>query len=413
MNLLVILLFSISWLSHAQDTVPCRKDCMQTLRLEGGDNFTVYANYPLDQKNDRINHVIVVVQGAERQAGVRFDVMARMTRREKVQGNTLVISPHFKTPNDESALEPLWTENGWKEGADAVYSQTPLSSFAVVDEIIRGVLEKDLFKHVTHVTVTGHSAGGQFTQMYALTSPIVEQFLKVSFRFLVMNPSSYTYLNNERLTNGQFLYVSCEFGSIIGFAELCPTYNDYKFGLENRPPYSQALNDRDLVAQYLQRKVIYALGNADSDINDPMLNKSCAANLQGAHRYQRGKNYFAHINYMDRNHNHEMIEVSFVGHECQRMYSDANVLLALFGGIPKANIAGRTRKKLRQNQAVNQSVALQEAFSARTSYDGCLAEQPKIIRFTDSPAPKKKSQEKSGAFKTFRKFLASGRKTKN
>jgi hypothetical protein len=96
----------------------------------------------------------------------------------------------------------------------------------------------------------------------------------MSLSFVTANPSSYLYLNSYRPVENSHL-------------ESCPEFNDYKYGLSNRNEYFGALSDEQICQQYASRRVTYLLGSADIH-QDKDREINCAANAQGANRFQRG-----------------------------------------------------------------------------------------------------------------------------
>lgn len=363
MKLFACFFLVLPWFVHAHDPAPCRRNCERQIPIHDYQ-FTVHSSFPLDELNDAITHVIVVVQGAERQADVRYAVMANLVRKQGLQKNTLVISPSFKTRKDSPAeTEPFWSDNGWKEGDDSKSLPYALSSFAVVDEIISRILGQQLFNNVTRVTVTGHSAGGQFTQMYALTSPIADRFPLIAFQYIVMNPSSYVYLTDERFDKFSDSFRAPIFASEEHKTEFsCVNYNNYKFGLDNRPVYSKIESNDTLVNRYLRRDVTYALGSADNDSGDRMLNTSCAANLQGANRFERGQTFLRHLTALDRNHAHHLIVVKDIGHDCKGMYNSDGVKSALF-----PSLSGQSHAQAKINPSPPLKPLTQESFPGKSS----------------------------------------------
>src|SRR5690606_19937597 len=114
-----------------------------------------------------------------------------------------------------------WSDSGWKYGGDSTSSKK-LSSFAVVDEMVRKLGDKKLFPNLTKITVVGHSAGGQFVQRYAAGGS-AEGAVSVPLRYVVANPSSYMYLNGYRINaSGQWATPSG-----------CSNYDEYRYGLQD------------------------------------------------------------------------------------------------------------------------------------------------------------------------------------
>lgn len=318
------------------------QDCRREY-LIGSKKIDFYSNYPLSTLNSCIDTVVVVVHGTERAAESRYDAVLDAAKSVSRERNVLIISPFFKTDDDNpSSRDYYWSSGGWKQGNTSNNSGVDISSFAVVDAMLDTVLTNQKFPFVANATVTGHSAGGQFTQMYALTSEAPHIHGDIAFQFLVLNPSNYTYLNRFRpepdygryfedptYWNGYAWRMKPYFRSYAGN---CPNdFNDYKYGLDERNLYSQDFSNNELITQYLSRNVFYILGEDDDDPDHDELDTSCEATLQGDHRLERGKNYFNFLETFFPGHAHAIGIVPAVGHDARRMYDNNGVKALLFG----------------------------------------------------------------------------------
>ena len=95
-------------------------------------------------------------------------------------------------------------------------------------------------------------------------------------RYVVANPSSYLYFDDER-PDGQ---------PIAGGT--CPSATEWKYGLKSAPPYVASQDVRDLETRYAARHVVYLLGKADTNPYTHFIDRSCAAMAQGPYRLARG-----------------------------------------------------------------------------------------------------------------------------
>ena len=278
-----------------------------------GALFRFYSTHNIDKKNDKIERLLIVIQGNGRDAASRMRMAHELSIDMNREHETLIIAPCFKTSEDKLLKqEPYWKNAGWKQG-DRSLDQTRLSSFAVIDELIKEITISGNFPLLAGIIVSGHSAGAQFTQRYALTSTIADTFPHIQFKFVIMNPSSYTYLNAERPYK--------PFHSV-------PHFNDYKYGLTKRNAYSSSRPKKQLRKTYLARQVYYVMGQDDCDPVAEELDTHAPAMLQGPNRLARGQNYFRHIqNFV--NH-HKFIEIPNVGHDAEAMYGSKEVREILF-----------------------------------------------------------------------------------
>jgi hypothetical protein len=139
----------------------------------------------------------------------------------------------------------------------------------------------------------------------------------VAIRYVVANPSSYAYFSADRPEPQ--------------IAASCPGYNNWKYGMEARPPYLASPGAAELEQRYASRQVIYLLGTRDTNPNHPALDKSCMAEAQGPYRYARGHSYAAAMAARaGGTPNHRLWDVPDVGHDGDRMLTSPCGLAALF-----------------------------------------------------------------------------------
>jgi pimeloyl-ACP methyl ester carboxylesterase len=295
-------------------------------RLAVGDRGTLplYLSADWSKPLPDINRAVLVLHGRLRNADVYFRSAEKAQAAAGDAGKTaLMIVPQFLAEIDVGAFQlPAdtlrWSLEGW-EGGDPAVGPTPASSFDALDAILGKLADRKLFPNLKQVVVAGHSGGGQVVQRYAIAGK-GEAALSaegISVRYVVANPSSYAYFSTERPEQT--------------IAASCPGYNDWKYGMESRPPYLAVPTSAALEKGYVARRVIYLLGTDDTNPNHPALDKSCMAESQGPYRYARGHSYFAAMQARDANTpNHRLWDVPGVGHNGDRMLTSACGLQALF-----------------------------------------------------------------------------------
>ena len=283
------------------------------------------SNVPITQGGETYTKAIVVVHGTNRNAQDYYNTIYDIAESLDQTEHALIVAPHFQSDEDPAQANELqWSSWGWKEGNKSIEKAglERISSFAVMDDLIQTLANPTLYPNLQHIVITGHSAGGQFTQRYAVGNQLPDE-IQNKLRYVVANPGSYLYLNAQRPVEGtsdQFIEpeASCAF-------------NDYKYGLDNRSvtSYMDSLSAQALIEQYLSRDVIYLLGTADTVI-DANLDSGCEANLQGINRYQRGINFFNYLENVFPEHHHQKVEVVDAGHSRTQMYSSVVGQHALF-----------------------------------------------------------------------------------
>jgi pimeloyl-ACP methyl ester carboxylesterase len=287
--------------------------------LDSRSTFPYYCNYSLSS-SATVTGAVVVVHGINRNAHDYFESIVRAASDLDATENTIICAPHFQIEKDEwEDRDAYWTDSGpssWKDGGGAVVPAS-LSSFTVMDEVLIAMANKDRFPQLSWITLVGHSAGGQFTQRYAACGRAPDTLRGLTIGYVAANPSSYLYLNSHRPTGKNL-------------PESCPGYNDYKYGLHRRNEYCNVLNDEQIRVQYTKRSVTYLLGSADINRDDD-LETDCAANAQGATRFQRGRLYYSAIRRYFPLAPHAMVIVPGVGHDHDAMFNSAQGKTAIFG----------------------------------------------------------------------------------
>lgn len=297
-----------------------------------------YSNYLIDETNEDVKSAVIVIHGTNRNADDYFETLTTAAAmRPGKTDSTIIIAPQFLIEEDidfhnldEDHL--YWSNSGWKSGSysrDEVSNPRParISSFAVIDTILLRL--NNNCPNLSSIIITGHSAGGQFTNRYAATTPmaniICEQF-ETSIKFIIANPSSYVYLDSRRKVAG----------TIDQFAPPdndCPGYNEWKYGLNNLYTYPANVGVNYIRENYGKRNVVYLLGENDNNPNSSDLDISCEAMLQGIHRLERGSVYF---NYLidfygnDILNKHSLDTVPEVGHDNFGIYTSSIGLFHLF-----------------------------------------------------------------------------------
>ncbi|WP_460120652.1 alpha/beta hydrolase [Pseudomonas sp. S2_C03] len=271
----------------------------------------------------KIERVLIVLHGRLRNAETYRQNAERATEQAGQSANTLVIAPQFLNETDverhpvaDTVLR--WQGNDWMAGGSST-APFALSSYAALDQIIARLGDRRQFPDVKDVVIVGHSGGAQVVQRYALLShdqPEL-QAAGVHVRYVIANPSSYAYFDERRP---------------VAFSHAgCPAFNRWKYGLSDLPAYAEGQTPAQLEENYVQRDIVYLLGQQDIDPNHPALDKGCEARAQGVNRLARGRNYFE---YLKRRHpqglNQQLVEVPGVGHNGGEMLMSVEGQKALF-----------------------------------------------------------------------------------
>lgn len=288
---------------------------MERLALGQGRYLPLYRTHALTRTDTRVERAVVVVHGADRNPDDYFATMVATLQAAGTLSATLVVSPGFQALEDgPRADEPYWSTEGWKRG-DLSAAASPLariSSFAAMDTLLLLILDGRRFPNLENVVVTGHSAGGQFTHRYAGSSSAPENPGSVRVRFVVANPSSYLWLGPERPTPEGFA---------VPDTAACPSWNDWPYGMTDRNSYARGTDAWGIRARLTGRDVRILLGDADT--LTASLDTSCAANLQGRRRFDRGRALVRFMDLYHPGHGHRESVIPGVGHSSRNVYGSA------------------------------------------------------------------------------------------
>ncbi|MFM0045839.1 alpha/beta fold hydrolase [Paraburkholderia sediminicola] len=301
----------------------------------GSGTVPVFANGNWLAPTCDVKRAVILIHGRLRNADSYFDLAERACALAGGGADTLLIVPQFLASADLSAhaLPPStlhWEWTSWMGGENAE-GPAPISSFDVLDAILQTLASREQFASLSEVVIAGHSGGGQVVQRYAVVAqgeaPLVAR--GIALRYVVANPSSYVYFDAMRPS------ASGEFEPFDATA--CPSFNRWKYGLEDLPAYASSREGAGsadtLESRYAHREVTVLLGGADCDPQHPALDRSCAAQAQGEHRLARG---LAYARYMASRHpegsaKHRTFVIDGVGHDAKGIFGSAAGLAALFG----------------------------------------------------------------------------------
>jgi pimeloyl-ACP methyl ester carboxylesterase len=297
---------------------------------QGQAEFPLYVSKDWSVPQPQVTRAVIVVHGRLRNADVYF--RTAQSARDAAHADpdaTLLIAPQFLATldlraHDEPADMLRWKGDAWM-GGEAARGPLPISSYAVLDAIVARLADRKLFPNLQHVVIAGHSGGGQVVQRYAIAARDMTALTGegIDVRYVVANPSTYAYFDAQR-PNAQGIAGPYD-------AAQCPAFNNWKYGMDNRPPYLDDRSPAQLEAAYAARRVDYLAGGADVDPQQSVLDRSCAAEAQGPHRLARANAYYR---YMQSRHPDGLTQslhiVPGVGHDGARMLTSACALAAMF-----------------------------------------------------------------------------------
>ena len=262
--------------------------------------FPVYASLRLNMPGalDKVRRLVIVLHDERREADRSLQAIAALYAGQAAhEAGTLVIAPRFPSMVDAGVQGmPVWRRNGWMEGLPSIPASgrpAPVGAFQVIDDLLRAFTAPDRLPSLQAIVLAGHGAGAQMVQRYAVLNPLDESLRATGLgvSYVVANAESYLYLSPERPSRTGLGYARYERG-------ICPTYERYRYGLEDMPASLEAYDGRlsraRLAARYAQRRVIYLLGEDDNNPEYPGLDKGCGAEAQGATPLARGLGYWGY-----------------------------------------------------------------------------------------------------------------------
>lgn len=313
----------------------------QTLELgKAGHRYKmpVYANRNLAKDDLRdIRQVLIVVHGVKRDADHYYETAAALVADNPARArDTLVLAPRFSGAIDSGfGGMAAWRKASWEDGEDSVQATgrpAPVSSFQVLDDLLRSLDDRKRLPALAGLVLAGHSGGAQLVHRYAVLNNVDGALRRdgLAVRYVIANPSSYLYLTNERPRADGKGYAPYERG-------ICPTYNQYKYGTDKLPAYAGESDDSRLFVRYAARDVVYLLGGADNNPEHRLLDKACGAEAQGATRLARGTGYVQYEYVLAARGakpvplRHASFQVGGVGHDGKRMFESICGVRALLG----------------------------------------------------------------------------------
>jgi pimeloyl-ACP methyl ester carboxylesterase len=312
-------------------------ECTEWVTVGGGPGRSlVYRNFPLDTRNEAITRAVIVVHGAGRDADNYYRSALAGAFLAGALQTALVIAPRMASNDGRGCRDTLaeneisWNCETWRSGGPSL-SHPAVTSFDFLDDILRKLARREVFPNLKGIVVTGHSAGGQVTNRYGMSSKVYDG-LGVPVQFVVANPSSYAWPTDERPTGpaawplqaGAPGYVPAVPADAPAFRSLrdgrgCTIYDQWPYGFKNRTGYTAALSDSLLTHQLVSRPVTYFLGE-DDILPLSGFDGSCAAMAQGPTRQARGQAYAKYVNERLSGH-HEVVVVTGCGHNGRCIYT--------------------------------------------------------------------------------------------
>lgn len=345
----VLLETSVSLRAGSEKTSPQMCEKRFNVRV-GSQRFAIpyCRSRALSDGHSTATRAVIVIQSSSLNTSDVYQWMWEAAERANCQNNTVVFAPQFPVKKDIAAhnLEnnvPVWDDWAWAVGANSLKLSgaraTQISSFEVIDQLIKAFYDRGKFPRLRHVVVVGQSAGGQFANRYAITNGIHEEAKRkgLYIRYIAMNASHYLYLDNKRpsAVDGKLIVPNANFIRAINHhlpagetpydpeCEECRNYNNYPKGLDNLWSYPARRSVNTIKRNYKTRDTRYLIGALDTDRNDEGLSKNCSSDVQGLIRLTRAHLYWAHLKDVygnDVTRYQQIVKVPGIGHGSRDMF---------------------------------------------------------------------------------------------
>ncbi len=288
-------------------------------------------------RRDAVVSALIAIHGFPRDANRTLGAAALAAKRAGRESDTIAVAPLFQVsaagrcefPGNPGAQpgDAVWTCDSWLDGG-AAEGAGP-TSFGAMDLLVADLARR--WPHLRTITVAGFSAGAQFVQRYiGCARPAGGQ------RYVVSDPGTWLYCEPERPVPragawGRCRDAACDF-TWRGAGTACSQANRWKYGTEGLPAVLGSSADAAR-ARYAAADITYLEGALDAgrrpDTYYGLLDKSCAAELQGPDRLHRGLAYAAY----DRRFlsaDHTLAIVPGCAHEVTCVFPSPTARAALF-----------------------------------------------------------------------------------
>lgn len=284
-----------------------------------GAKVTYYRTHPFNASYPSIRRAVIVVHGLSRTANGYFRATLESAVADHKRVGTAIYAPRFQIAEDNPRTDEHFWSGGWSQGHRSLDTKK-ISSFQVIDEIYRRLADRRRFPGLQQIVLAGHSAGGQFVNRYAAGGKALTD-KRLRLKFLVMNPSTFLYLDRQRPVPGR--------AGRFAVPEGVEDFNRYKYGLDRLNHYMKARGIAAITSTMMGRRVHYLGGTLDMGTKN--LDQRPGAMAQGRNRFERWKNYRLYVTRFPRWRRQAVFQaVPGIGHSGSRMFNSPAARAVLF-----------------------------------------------------------------------------------
>ena len=302
---------------------PClssSSDCLSEIDILGG-TFQMYSSFHIDSVSD-VRGAIITTHGNSRNADDYYEKMISVVSSQISTDEIMVLAPKFVT-NYEKTYDTdwYWNTTSWKWGMQSYNSPhgENVSSFEVIDSILSKLSNKQFFRQLSDVIITGHSSGAAFVHMFSFSKPN-NYFKELNIHFAIVNNQYFTHPEPTRMyPNGS-----------LAILDDCDGYNDWPYGLEKLNPYMDLIGKINAKNNFISNKVDYFIAENDIDLDG--ITSGCQYETLGANRFEKTVNYITYLDAIYPNNDHSHTIIPNLNHSSNSFSSDVfkNYIDAIF-----------------------------------------------------------------------------------
>lgn len=290
------------------------------------------SKHRITKANPNYEHAIILLHGSGTRTFMAiYNSCSELIGKHKLQDKVLPVALILPSTGDRGDLaddDIYWSGryHNWTWGHTGARNNKTdqlvhISSFEAMDRLVKILCNKELYPAMKSITITGNSAGGQYTNRYSAINHVHDTVAKpvgVKMRYMPVNPLSYLYLDNKRqcsIKDKDFTVPNAEMARQIAryrakaisnkedleavtarYTGLIRSCNGYGYGLRGLPAYCRDhhIDQQKLIEQFKEREVLYAVGQYDTDFRR-MYYEIFAVLVQGRHRQERARIYYDHL----------------------------------------------------------------------------------------------------------------------
>lgn len=252
-----------------------------------------------DYNMTSLEHLYIVIHGRLRDGNGYWKTLhnaIKDAREDNFSGTDrkmAVLAPQFFSKKynlgQYESNQLAWDDlNAWQPGGQASHPEnTTLTSFDVLDGLVKLHSDKTKYPSLTNVTVVGHGGGGQLAQRYSAVGSNPPD--NVHLRYIHGDPSSCMYFTKDRPI----------LPDTKASNETCNDFNVWRYGFDKFPGTAdKPKTPKEYFAQYVSRDVVSIVGIDDTGSSG---DTSCMAQVQGGiNRRARNLVWYRYINELAR-----------------------------------------------------------------------------------------------------------------